>query len=65
MTPHPKSKFVIAASHGAFGNVKFIYEAEDAKAAFSMFKQTVYSIRQWIIISNAEMKENQSEEVTA
>jgi hypothetical protein len=46
------SKFELTATHPAFGTVVFGVEAEDDKKAFSIWKQIVYSSRQWVVKSN-------------
>ena len=46
----------ITAKHAGLGEVEFIIEAESREAAFAKFKQIVYSIRQWVVVSNEEVK---------
>lgn len=46
-------KVEIVATHPAFGEVAFAIEAEDGAKAFSLWKQIVYSGKQWIVKSNS------------
>jgi hypothetical protein len=46
------SKAEIVATHPAFGEVTFVIEAEDTVKAFSIWKQIVFSSRQWVVKSN-------------
>jgi hypothetical protein len=52
----PMSKHEVVATHPAFGEVVFLIEAEDAAKAFSIWKQIVYSSRQWIVKSNTAVE---------
>jgi len=45
-------RFEITAHHLGFGVVTFTVEAESDKAAFTKWKQIVFSPRQWIVKSN-------------
>lgn len=42
----------IEATHPAFGTVTFTIPAQDAKQAFSLWKQIVFSSRQWMVKRN-------------
>jgi hypothetical protein len=46
------NKVEIVAQHPAFGTVTFLIDAEDGTKAFSLWKQIIYSSRQWIVKSN-------------
>jgi len=46
------AKYLITATHQAFGTVDFRLDAADAKDAFAQFKQIVFNPRQWIVLSN-------------
>jgi hypothetical protein len=46
------TKIEITATHPAFGEVAFTIPAEDAKQAFALWKQIVYSSRQWVVRKN-------------
>lgn len=45
-------KVEITATHPHFGAVTFAIEASDAKAAFQIWKQIVFSSRQWVVRKN-------------
>jgi hypothetical protein len=47
-----KSNHTIEATHPAYGTVTFTIPAEDAKQAFSLWKQIVFSSRQWMVKRN-------------
>jgi hypothetical protein len=47
-----KTNHAIEATHPAFGTVTFTIPAEDSKQAFSLWKQIVFSSRQWMVKRN-------------
>ena len=47
-------KQIIIGTHPAFGEVTFTISAEDAKSAFSKWKQFMLSSRQWSIQRNVD-----------
>lgn len=47
-----KPKIEIVAVHPAYGEVTFSIPAQDAREAFSLFKQIVFSCRQWSVRKN-------------
>jgi hypothetical protein len=48
------SNYEIVATHPAFGEVRFVVAAEDSHKAFALWKQIVFSSRQWIVKSNTQ-----------
>ena len=46
------AQFKLTAKHLAFGDVQFIVEAENPKAAFTAFKNIVFNHKQWIVTDN-------------
>jgi len=47
-----KTNHTVVATHPAYGEVVFIIPANDAKHAFSLWKQIVFSSRQWVVKRN-------------
>lgn len=48
-----KTKFELVAHHLAYGQMTFVIEAEDNRAAFRVWKQVVGRPNQWVVRSNA------------
>lgn len=46
------SNFKITARHPGIGTVAFVIESTDTKAAFGLWRNIVFSPRQWSIVSN-------------
>lgn len=53
-----KTKFALVANHLAYGDIVFVIEAEDSRAAFRVWKQVVGRPNQWIVRSNAATRDN-------
>lgn len=51
-------KFLIVASHPAYGNVSFTIPANDARDAFSTWKQFILFHGQWTIRRNDDLDAN-------
>jgi len=47
-----KRAIKITANHQALGTVDFVVQATDAKSAFELWKQIVFSARQWRVLNN-------------
>lgn len=60
-----KTKIEITATHPAFGEVTFVIRADDGKQAFTLWKQIVYSSRQWVVQKNSGSNVPQTAKVTS
>ena len=58
-----KTKFALVANHLVYGDIVFVIEAEDSRAAFKTWKQVVGRPNQWIVRSNGEAASQHSDSV--
>ena len=56
-TAPQQNDFVLTAQHQAYGTVRFVIQATDARSAFANWKQIVSRPGQWNVRSNEEEKQ--------